>query len=234
MLLRDISDVKFDSTRCGGVPTPINPGGRVTIASVRAQYTGTNIKLTSSASIAGIVTSDAASKNISAGSFIIQDASGAAVTVYAGGTITYSIGDSIVLDITNDSLLNYRGSLELKTPFGFALPTPSATGRVVTPLVKTIAEINTALSTPLQSATNLDLVLVKIIGATATGGTTYSVTTPATISLADGSGSMTMFTSSTSTFGATTLPTGVHSWTGHSKMYYSTKEFVLRNTGDVQ
>jgi hypothetical protein len=230
MLLRDVSDVHFDSARCGGNPNP-NPGGRLTIAEVRALYTGANIKLTSSASIAGVVTSDAANKNISTGAFTIQDASGAAVTVYAGGTITYNIGDSIVLDITNDSLLNYRGILELKTPVGFVLPTPAATGRVVTPAIKTIAELNTGLGLALGAAGNLDAVLVKIVNATASGNATYSGSN----TLTDASGAITLYTSSTALFSATALPTGARTWTGQAKNYNgTTKEFLIRNTSDVQ
>ena len=231
LILRDPNDVRLDSPRCGGNPIPPNPGGRVTIASVRALYTGANIKLTSSASIAGVVTSDAVNKNISAGSFIIQDASGAAVTVYAGGTITYNIGDSIVLDITNDSLLSYRGSLELKTPFGFTLPAPAATGRVVTPLLKTIAELYTALGLALNAPGNLELVLVKLSNATASGNATFSGNN----TLTDASGTITLYTSSTALFSGASLPTGSRNWTGQAKNYNgTTKEFLLRNPADVQ
>ena len=232
LILRDVSDVHFDSSRCGGNPNPNpNPGGRLTIAEVRAFYTGTNIKLTSSASIAGVVTSDATNKNISTGAFIIQDGSGAAITVYAGGTINYNVGDSIVLDITNDSLLNYRGSLELKTPVGFTVPAPAATGRVIAPLVRTIAELNTGLGLSLSAAGNLDCVLVKISNATASGNATYSGSN----TLTDASGTITLYTSSTALFSGTALPTGARNWTGQGKNYNgTTKEFLIRNTSDVQ
>jgi hypothetical protein len=234
LILRDITDVHFDSARCGGNPNPNpnpNPGGRLTIAAVRALYAGANIKLTSSASIAGVVTSDATNKNISTGAFILQDGSGAAITVYAGGTINYNVGDSIVLDITNDSLLNYRGSLELKTPVGFTVPAPAATGIVVTPVIKTIAELNTGLGLSLSAVGNLECVLVKISNATASGNATFSGSN----TLTDASGTITLYTSATALFSGTALPSGPKNWTGQGKNYNgTTKEFLIRNTSDVQ
>jgi len=230
MLLRSENDVRFDSVRCGGNPNP-NPGGRITIAALRALYTGTNIKLTTSASIAGVVTSDAASKNISTGSLILQDGSGAAITIYIGGTLTYNIGDSLVFDITNDSLLNYRGSLELKKAFGSTAPAAVATGRVVTPLVKTIAEVNASIGLPLQSPQNFECSLVRIIGGTATGNATYSGNN----TLTDASGNIILYTATAATFAAQALPAGARTWTGHAKNYNgTTKEFLIRNPGDVQ
>lgn len=232
MLLRSENDVRFDSVRCGGNPNPNpNPGGRITIAALRALYTGTGIKLTTSASIAGVVTSDAASKNISAGSLILQDGSGAAITIYLGGTLTCSIGDSLVFDITNDSLLNYRGSLQVKKAFGSTVPAPIATGRVVTPLVKTIAEINASIGLPLQSPQNFEQSLVRVVSGTATGNATYSGNN----TLTDASGNIILYTATAATFAAQALPGGARTWTGHAKNYNgTTKEFLIRNPGDVQ
>lgn len=229
MLLRDLSDVHFDSARCGTTPNP-NPGTITKISDIRALYSGSNIKITNSISIAGVVTSDATNKNISTGSFIIQDGTGALV-VYAGGTINYNIGDSIVLDITNDSLLNYRGSLEIKTVSGSVLPSPVATGVTVNPLIKTIAELNTGLGLPLGNPGNFELMVVKVMNATASGGATYS----GSMTLTDGTGSIILYTSSTALFSGSALPTGSRNWTGHTKNYNgTTKEMLLRNTNDVQ
>lgn len=232
MLIRDENDVRFDSVRCGGNPNPNpNPGGRITIAALRALYTGTSIKLTTSASIAGVVTSDAASKNISTGSLILQDGSGAAITIFIGGTLTYNIGDSLVFDITNDSLMNFRGSLQVKKAFGSTAPAPVATGRVVTPLVKTIAEINASIGLPLQSPQNFECSLVRVIGGTATGNATYSGNN----TLTDASGNIILYTATAATFAAQALPTGARTWTGHPKNYNgTTKELLMRNPGDVQ
>jgi hypothetical protein len=190
----------------------------------------TDMKITTTSYISGVVTSDAANKNISTGSAILQDESGAAVTVYFGGTLSYNVGDSISFDITNDSLLSYRGSLEVKanntTP-----PTPLQTGRVVVPVVKTIAQVNTAIGLPLGNPGNFELSLIKISNATATGNATYSGNN----TLTDGSGSITLYTAAAALFSASPLATGSHNWTGQAKNYNgSTKEFLIRNTNDVQ
>ena len=228
LIIRDTADVQFTGTRCngGGGGTP---GGRITIAQLRAMYTGSNLKITTPASIGGVVISDAANKNVSAGTVILQEGN-AGISIYFGGTITYNIGDSVIINITNDSLLNYRGSLEIKTPFGSTAPAATATGRVVTPQVKTIAELNTALAAPLGSAANIEFTLVKIQNATASGGTTFA----GNRTLTDATGSMTLYTASAALFGASTLPTTPQTWTGYLNTFNSTKEFQIRNLSDVQ
>lgn len=212
----------------GSVTAP--PPGFMTIAALRALYNGTGLKLTGPKVIAGTVTSDISNGNITGGNVIIQDATGA-IQIYFGGTLTYALGDSIVLDVTNDSLINYRNSLELKTPFGFTPPTPVAMGRTVVPMVKTIAEVNSSLSQPLGSALNFELMLVKIVGVTAYP-TDSIFQGNRTLKL--GSDSIVMYTSSSASFKSNRMPTGLRNWTGHSKLYYSTKEFLLRRFEDVE
>lgn len=210
----------------GSVTAP--PAGFMTIAALRAMYTGTGLKLTGPKVIAGTVTSDISNGNITAGNVIIQDATGA-IQIYFGGTLTYALGDSIVLDVTNDSLINYRSSLELKTPFGATPPTPVATGRTVTPMVKTIAEINNSLSQPLGSSLNFELMLVQIQNATIAAGT-YS----GNKNLTDVSGTIALYTAAAASFSGATTPSGAKNWTCHPKLYLTTKEVVLRNLNDVQ
>jgi hypothetical protein len=63
-------------------------------------------------------------------------------------------GDSIVLDVTGDSLLDYNGSLEIKA-VGTIKPTAVATGRTVVPQRLSIAQLCSNLST-------IECTLVKI------------------------------------------------------------------------
>ena len=237
LIIRDTNDVKLYGNRCGTTGGGTGGGGatdpHMTIADLRAMYTSSDLKLTTPASISGIVTSDAVQKNISTGAVVIQDET-AAITIYFGGTIPFVIGDSISFNVTGDSLLNYRGILEIKTPSGTTYPSVLASGRVVTPLVKTIAELNTSLDAPLGSALNLEARLVKVLDASATGNATFSGSN----TLTDASGNITLYTSSTSLFAGTSLPSGARIWTGQVKKYVgatsSTKEFLIRNTSDVQ
>lgn len=225
LIIRDTSDVQFYNDRCGSVLPPA-----MTIAQLRAMYTGSGIKITTPASIAGVVISDAANKNISTGAFVLQQGN-AGIMVYYGGTITYNIGDSVRIDITNDSLINYRGSLELKKQFGSTPPGVTATGRVITPAVKTIAQLNTAMSAPLGDPANIEFTLVRVSNATMSGtGTTYS----GSKTLTDASGNMTIFTSSTSLFAGSTFPTTPKTYTGYTSYFNTTKQFQIRNLNDVQ
>jgi hypothetical protein len=175
------------------------------------------------------VISDASNKNISAGSFVLQSGN-SGIAVYAGGTITYNIGDSVVLNVTTtDSLLNYQGSLELKLHYGVTLPSPVATNVSVTPTVKTIAQINTALALPLNNPNDFEYTLVQISSATASGNATYSGNN----TLTDASGSITLYTAAGATFASTALPAESGDWTGYAHNFNTTPEFSIRNLNDV-
>ena len=225
LLLRDTSDVKFTGARCGGTILP--GGGDLTIAALRALYTGSNIAL-ASYTIRGVVISDAASKNISTGAVIIQQGN-AGISVYFGGTITYNVGDSIVITTAStDSLQNYKGSLELKMHYGATKPSAVATGISITPNVLTIGALNTALASALGSPANIELTLVKLAGVTSPGGT-YS----GSKTITDGSGSTTLYTSSSATFASTTLPTGSTNFIGYGSNYSTSTQFQIRNANDV-
>ena len=213
--IRDTSDVQFTGTRCNG-----GPAVQTTISNIRSMYKGSDIKL-APYKIGGVVISDAANGNIAGGSVVLQDGI-AGISVYFGGTINYNIGDSIVLDVTGDSLQNYNGSFEIKTSFGTIKPTPVATGKTVIPRELSISQLNTDLS-------DIEFTLVKIKNATASGGTTYS----GSKTLTDASGTITLFTSSSATFANDNLPTNASDWIGFGKFFGSTKEFTIRNTTDV-
>jgi hypothetical protein len=215
LYIRDTADVQFNNTRCDG-----GPAIQTSIANIRTMYSNHDIKL-GAYKIGGIIISDAANKNISSGSVVLQDGN-AGISIYFGGTISYNIGDSIVLDVTGDSLQNYNGSLEIKTTGGTIKPTPIATGKTVIPQTLSISQINANLS-------NIEYTLVKIVNAKATGNVIYSGSNI----LSDASDNITLFTSSTATFANNNLPTDASDWIGYAKFFGTTKEFTIRNTTDV-
>jgi len=215
ILIRDTSDVQFSNTRCNG-----GPAVQTSIANIRSMYNGHDIKL-GAYKISGVVISDAINKNISGGSVVLQEGN-AGISVYFGGTITYNMGDSIEVDVTGDSLLDYQGSLEIKTASGTIKPIPVATGRTVIPQQLSIAQLNSGLS-------DMEFTLIKITNATASGGATYS----GNKTLTDASGSIALFTSSAASFANDILPTAASDWTGFGKFFGNTKEFTIRNTTDV-
>lgn len=227
-VIRDTSDVPFYGPRCGSTPPPLNT--RISISALRALYSAGPQKITTPTSIEGVVISDAASKNISTGSVVLQQGN-AGIVVYFGGTVPFSVGDSLILDITNDSLITYRGYLQVKKASFGVYPLTFGTQRTVAPQVKTIAQINAALSLPLFDPGNFENTLVKVVNASASGNATFSGSN----TLTDNTGSITLYTSASALFSGNALPTGSLSWTGYTQNYnQTTKELILRNAGDVQ
>jgi hypothetical protein len=215
IFIRDTSDVQFKGIRCNG-----GPAVQTSIANIRSMYKGRDIKL-GAYKIGGVVISDAANKNIPNGNVILQDGN-AGISIYFGGTIAYNIGDSIVLDVTGDSLQNYNGSLEIKTASGTIKPNPVATGRVIVPQQISIAQLNSNLS-------DIEFTLVKVASAKASGGPTYS----GSRTLTDASGSITLYTAASASFSNDNLPIEESDWIGFAKFFGATKEFCIRNITDV-
>ena len=220
VIIRDTSDVQFTGTRCDGTEPPPTNGVLTSIKSIRALYTGSNTKL-GAYKIGGVVISDAANKNVSSGSVILQDGD-RGISVYFGGTVSYNVGDSIVLDISGDSLLSYRGSLEIKTAYGTTPPASVATGKVVAPTVLTLSQLNSSLS-------DIEFTVVKIKSATASGASSFA----GNQKLTDATDDITLYTSSSASFASTSLPSGAKDWTGYGSFYNTTKQFQIRNTGDI-
>ncbi|MDE1192281.1 MAG: DUF5689 domain-containing protein [Arachidicoccus sp.] len=229
ILIRDTSDVKFNGPRCGAGGNSGGTSTAIRIVDLRAMYTK-DMKL-DNYTIGGTVISDAANKNISSGSFVIQSGN-SGISVYAGSTVSYNVGDSVVLNLSSsDSLLSYRKSLELKLHYGYTLPTAIQATTAITPATKTIAQINTALGSSLNDANNFEYTLVKISSATASGGTKFS---DSNVKLTDSdNNSITLYTSSSATFGSDNLPTVNQGWVGYGYNYNSTHEFSMRNSNDV-
>jgi hypothetical protein len=88
--------VKFYNARCGGGGN----GSVISIADARKFYIGTDVTL-GNYKISGIVISDAASKNVSSGTIILQD-DNRGIALYFGSSANVSnfhIGDSLIVDV---------------------------------------------------------------------------------------------------------------------------------------
>lgn len=222
VIIRDTSDVQFKDSRCDGTePPPTSNATLISIKSLRAMYQSGGVIL-GNYKIGGVVISDQTNKNIASGSFVMQDGD-RGVSVYYGGTISYAVGDSVVIDVTGDSLISYRGSLEVKTARGATAPSPVASNKTVTPVDLNISQLNGSLS-------DIEFTMVKIHSATASGS-------PATFSgnktLTDATGNMALYTSSSATFATTALPSGAKDWIGYGSFFNTTKQFQIRSTSDI-
>ena len=220
VMIRDTSDVQFTDTRCDGGAPPAGNGELISIKDIRAMYKGSNIKL-GAFKISGVVISDAANRNITSGSVVLQNGD-RGISVYFGGNVTYNIGDSVVLDVSGDSLLNYHGSLEIKTTYGTAKPAAIATGINVVPKEMTIQQFKEQLA-------DMEFTLVKINDATASGNTTYSGSQV----LTDASDNITLYTNPVASFAGNTLPGNTNNWIGYGSFYNADPQFQIRNTSDV-
>ncbi len=226
--IRDSSDVKFYNTRCagGGGTGGGGTGTTISISDLRNLWVGSDVALGSN-NIKGIVISDAAAKNVGAGTIILQDGN-RGINLYFGSsaaTSNFLIGDSILVDVTGGTLKSYNGSLEVVLSSS-ALPNVKlGTGINVTPLLLNISQINAQLPA-------IEYTMVKIVSATASGNATYGGNN----TLTDASGNLTLYTKSgtaAATFANDALPAGSNTWTGFCNMFNTTKEFQIRNTSDV-
>ncbi len=207
--------------------------GPTTIEGIKALYQGTNIgSLPTGTILSGVVISDTTNKNYTKGAAIVQSGN-QGITLYTRVNV-YSVGDSINMDISGDSLIIFNGSLEVKrkTAITIALnPVPVAKNVVVTPVVMTVQEI-------LNNIQTAQCTLIKILNATA-GPTDSSY--GGSRSLTDsssGTNALTLYTAkATATFAKTILPKGAQDWVGYP-VYYAkgttvSNEFLIRSLSDV-
>lgn len=216
LVLRDTNDVQFTGARCGGGGGPVPPSGYVyTIDSLRKLYTGSDYVIPAG-NVAGVVISDRANGNTSGPNVIIQDGSGKGILVYYGGTATYNLGDSILIDVAGNTLTMYQGAMELKAKT--TATTTVATGKSVTPTQVTIGALN-------GNFTAYESTLVKIVGATITGGATYG----GNRTLNDGTGTISLYTATAAVFAGQSVPSGTVTVQGIATPYTAGNEIKMRN-----
>jgi hypothetical protein len=215
LIIRDTFDMPLYGPRCGTGPTTV-----MNISDVRALYTGTTTAAPNGKRITGVVISDRTTSNINGQNIVIQQGNGlAGILVRFDAAHSFNIGDSLDINISLQELSTFNGLLQLNNvPLSYA--TRVATGKVITPRTATIAEINT-------NYTSWESTLVKIVNVNLSGGGTYS----GSVSLNDGSGTLTMFTSSLATFATQTYPPTAASVTGYLSIFNTTKQLSLRNPG---
>lgn len=226
LLIRDTSDAPLHGVRCNGTTLPEGDAPIISIADLRALHTGSDVNIEYNR-IKGIVISD--SKNIGAGNIVLQDGNSGIDLFFgtsaAGALAAFKVGDSLVVDISGGSLEEYNGMLEVVLPSA-AVPAVAAgtaatgSGTSVVPVTRTIAEIATNMAT-------IENTLVKIVNATATGGTFNGNKT-----LTDATGSMTLRTLSTADFANDALPATCQNWTGYISRFTTVNQIYIRSTAD--
>ncbi len=212
LIIRDTNDVK--------IPTlPLPPS--ISIDSLRRMYKGSAILLGNNISIHGTVISDASYGNVTAGNVVIQDGARGTVIYFGSTAPAFNVGDSILIDISGDSLTTFRGSSELKVLSGSAAKVV-ARNRTVVPRVMTAAEVAAKYN-------EVEWTLVRINNATSATGGTYA----GSKTITDATGGITLFTSTTAAFASQQMPKTPANYTGIISKFNTTLQIQPRNLADV-
>jgi hypothetical protein len=192
-----MDSARFTSGACGSAPVPPPPAATLTsIANIRSQFTGATTTVTGSYKITGVVISDATFQNLNSQNVVIQDATGG-IVVRFDATHSFALGDSIVVNVTGQSLSEYSGLLQVggtngaNVPLGYA--TKVGTGSI-TPRIVTAAD----LIANMAGTQSWESTLIKI------NNVTFSTTNfTATTNVVDATGTVLLYTDCSGTFQAT-------------------------------
>ncbi|MGB1205106.1 MAG: DUF5689 domain-containing protein [Chitinophagales bacterium] len=225
--IRDLDDVNMTENRCdgsgggGGGTGGEQPGELTAIADVRAAFASGNTSGPSGKKIRGVVISDRSNSNIDERNLVVQN--GAGILVRFSNPHTFSLGDEIEVNVSGMELSEYNGLLQINN-LGLNNATKVANGTLPTPQVLTVSDLTANFEAH-------ESTLIRIENATISGGSTYSDF----LDIADGTGTIDLYTDFDATFVNESVPSGAVTLTaiasqGGSGEY---KQLIIRNLGDV-
>lgn len=196
----------------------------VDLATIRGMYTGTSMALPQGFIVTGTVISDRSALNLPDHNTVIQDNTGG-IVVRFNAVVPFNLGDSITVDVSGDTLMEFNGMLEINY-VNIAGAAVVGTGTVVPQLVTT-----SAVLTNMSGASDTwESTLVTIHNATITNAVTGIYSGSDTIT--DATGVLIMFTRSLATFATTPLPVGTVDITGYISDF-NLPQLIIRNLNDV-
>ncbi len=217
LALRDPGGVQMTGTRCGAIT---GNEDLIDISAVRSLFTGTTTAAPDDRKIKGIVISDRSAKNLNGFNIYLQDAT-AGIVVRFKETAPFNLGDEVEVVISERELSEFNKLLQVNN-VPLANAKVISTGKSVIPRTATIAELNANFNA-------WESTLVKIVGATITGGATLS----GNRTVSDGTGTIPMFTQTAATFAGTATPAGQVTITAILSDF-NAKQIILRNASDIQ
>jgi Family of unknown function (DUF5689) len=225
--IREVSEVVMPNARCGaGGGTGGGGTGNLTlmtIAELRAVFTGAVTAGPVDKKIKGIVISDKAAGNITALNMIMQDATGG-ITVRFTSANAFLVGDEVEINVSGIELSEFSKVLQLnKTPNANGVKISS--GNVVTPRLATVTQI-------IANQAAWESTLVQVLNATLSGGT--GGTFAGNSSIDDGTGSIAIYTAATSPMAAISIPSGQKKVTAIVSQFNATNQLNLRSAADIQ
>jgi hypothetical protein len=218
----------FTNPRCDGIPTPFPALHDVSIADIRALYTGVNTTTPLNAVIRGTVLNDYLNKNESVNNVILQDATGGIVIRFEDKQ-SYKAGSLLEIRLKGDELTLFSGQIEVNNvPFLHAAV--KGTGTVV-PQTVSLADL-------LANYSDYEMELVKLENVTLTSG---SGLYGGNVIVSDGTDVITLRTNPlpgtsanpAATFAASALPATAVNLVAYVLPFGSTKQIKIRSLADV-
>ncbi len=167
LIIRDTSDVKFYSERCGSVKqnVVVKP-----IQEIRALGSGATIP--ANTAIEGVVVSNTA--NEAAGNYRIQNEGGQGIQVRfsTGNNGYFLLNDKVKIDISGLSITTFSGDLQINNAATF---TVTGTNATITPRITNDTAIISNKNNWSSTVATISNVKISIFSSNA-GGTTYKLT----------------------------------------------------------
>jgi len=226
---RDIVDFKLEgySAPTGDFAVP-----EMTIAELRAQWTGTSKTITDKKKIVGVVITDLVGGN--SGSLknltIASTDNSAGIMVRLTANSTYNMGDKIEISVEGLDLNQYGLAIQLNNVPN--VKTQKIGTSTITPKITTIANIK-------SNYASLESTLVTVNGVvTSPNGFWGSASANQNNTLTSGADNLTLYVTKYSTFVATAIPTGEKIVTGIVGQYSTATspvyQLIIRNLSDVK
>jgi len=228
LVIRDTNDVQFHEPRCSSGPAAVIPV--VPIDSIRRLAPATGTAILGNYRVRGIVISDRINKNIDSRNLVLQDGD-RGIVVRFSATHAFNLGDSLEIDISGAQLGRYNGLLQVGalnsgSSFRTQKATRLATGKSVTPAIRTIAAI---IGPDFE---RYESVLVRIMNVE-TGGGVYAGNKELS-DASDASGGLKLYTAASASFAQQQMPPGKVHITGIIGVFGNTKQLCVRSPADVQ
>lgn len=194
LVVRGPADADMTGTRCSGGGSTGNET-LISIADVRAMYSGTEVTIPDERKIKGVVISDFSNGNVDGRNMVLQDGN-AGIVIRFESTHSFALGAEVEVVVSNQTISDFNGLIQIaNTPNANA--TSSGAGTLPTPTVVTTADINGNIGT-------YESTLVRINSATISGGGTLG----GNLTVTDATGSIPMYTKSGASFAGNAVPTG--------------------------
>jgi hypothetical protein len=219
-----VEDTGINPPEQGSFDVPV-----ITISALRAMYSGSNVTLTGTNKIVGIITSDLVGGNSTSKKNLVITAednlTGIALR-FTDADNTYAMGQKVEILLTG-TLSTYDNALQFQVA---KVNTRSIGTANITPRSTTVANLAENIATFECCVVSTSGVITGGSGATTYGNATAHQTN----TLTDGSNTIDLFVARYATFINDPIPSGTKQVTGIAQSYNNTPQIIIRNLNDVQ